>query len=565
MIQSGQVAGFTIKIAGRAAAEDFMADVTRITVDTNMYLPDMFTLEIFDQKLKWVDSELLAIGVEVEILAKAQENVNTPRLKDVRLVKGEITALEPEFAETGKTTLVVRGYDRSHRLHRGKKSRSFLKSSDGEIARKIAKELGLQAEVDATPTVHEYVFQNNQTDLEFLMERAQSIGFQVYVLDRTLHFQRGGHDQGETPELEWKSNLRNFNPRLSVAQQVNEVIVRGWDPATKKEIVGRALNGNAAPQLGLGKTGGALAQEAFQKQAQTVIVDRPVDNLDEANALAQAIMDEISGEFVQAEGLCSGDPRVRAGKTAKISGLGQRFSGTYLITAALHLLTDGSYQTSFTISGRQPNTLSSLLTRQNGNGHHPEGFTGVVSGIVTNTRDPENLGRVKVKFPWLAENEQSAWIRVAQGGGGQLLPEINQEVLIAFEHGDIHRPYVLGTLWNGKDKPSGATVGRDGKVQQRIIRSRTGHVIILDDSDDKAGILIRDRTGQNLIAIETSENDMVIKSKGNLTIEAGGKINIKSNSDFTVESKGRGEIKSNALTINGTQKVDVKGGQINLN
>lgn len=565
MIQSGQVAGFTIKIGGTNAPEEFVADVTRVTVDTNMYLPDMFTLEIFDKNLKWVDAEMLAIGTEVEISAKAQENVNLPRLRDVRLVKGEITALEPNFADTGKAMLVVRGYDRSHRLHRGKKTRSFLQSSDGEIARKMAQELGLQAEVDATPNVHEYVFQNNQTDLEFLMERAHNIGFQVYVVDRTLYFKRGGHDQGETPELAWKANLRNFSPRLSVAQQVNEVIVRGWDPATKKEIVGRATTGQAEPQLGLGQTGGDLAQAAFQRPTQTIIVDQPVANLDEANALAQAIMDEISGEFVQAEGLCTGDPRVRAGKKAHITSLGQRFSGTYLITAALHVLTEGAYETSFTISGRQPYTLTHLLHSQNGNGQH-EGFSGVVSGLVTNTRDPENLGRVKVKFPWLAENEQSAWIRVAQGSGMQLLPEINQEVLIAFEHGDIHRPYVLGTLWNGKDKPQIAdTIGRDGKVQKRILRSRTGHIIILDDSDEHAGIIIRDRTGDNFIAIETTENDMVIKSKGNLTIEAGGKINIKSNSDFTVESKARGEIKSNALTVSGTQKVDVKGGQINLN
>jgi uncharacterized protein involved in type VI secretion and phage assembly len=130
------------------------------------------------------------------------------------------------------------------------------------------------------------------------------------------------------------------------------------------------------------------------------------------------------------------------------------------------------------------------------------------------------------------------------------LPEINDEVLVAFEHGDIHYPYVLGILWNGRDKPPGQNVvGSDGKVNQRIIRSRSGHEIILDDSSGKERIIIRDKTRENQVVIDSAQNAMSIKARGRLSLEANGEISIK----------GRN------VVIDGGPKVDVKGRAINLN
>ena len=220
---------FDITIGGQAAPPELVRNLIEIVVDDSLHLPDMFTLRIHDNGLQWVDSELLAVGAQVEIWATAAGQ-GTRSGASGQLIKGEITALAPNFAGTGEAILLVRGYDRAHRLHRGKKSRSFLRNTDSEIAQRIAQEAKLRAKVTSTSVIHDYLFQDNQTDLEFLQARAQRIGYEVYVKDKTLYFVQRQTEQETGPELEWGKNLRDFRPRLTTMNQVDEVIVRGWDP-----------------------------------------------------------------------------------------------------------------------------------------------------------------------------------------------------------------------------------------------------------------------------------------------------------------------------------------------
>ena len=87
------------------------------------------------------------------------------------LINGEITALEPDFGEGMVAQLIIRGYDISHRLFRETKSKAFLNKKDSDLASEIAQSVGLQAEVDTTSTVYDHIFQHNQSDMEFLVQR----------------------------------------------------------------------------------------------------------------------------------------------------------------------------------------------------------------------------------------------------------------------------------------------------------------------------------------------------------------------------------------------------------
>jgi len=121
-------------------------------------------------------------------------------------------------------------------------------------------------------------------------------------------------------------------------------------------------------------------------------------------------------------------------------------------------------------------SLIDLLTPSGGS-HESGRFYGVVMGIVTNNQDPSNMARVRVKFPWLSDDNESWWARLATpmagaGRGSYFLPEVNDEVLIAFEHGDVRFPYVLGGLWNGQDAPPANN--SDGQNNIRVIHSRSG-------------------------------------------------------------------------------------------
>ena len=194
---------------------------------------------------------------------------------------------------------------------------------------------------------------------------------------------------------------------------------------------------------------------------------------------------------------------------------------------------------------------------------------GVVVGVVTNNEDPEGLGRVKVKFPWLSDEDESDWARIAtlmagNERGTYFLPEVDDEVLVAFERGDVRLPYVIGCLWNGQDLPPASN--EDGNNNLRVIKSRSGHVIRLNDEEGAETIEIIDKTEKNSLIFDTAANTIAITTDGDITLSASqGKIQleaqnieIKSSADTKVESGGGMEVKASST-------MNLKGQTINLN
>jgi uncharacterized protein involved in type VI secretion and phage assembly len=560
-----EYAKFKIKVNGAEIQEDIRDDVMEIVVDSNLHLPSMVVLQLFDEDLAWVDDSRFDLGKAIEI-----------SVSDVVIFQGEITSIEPDFAETGRATLLIRGYDKSHRLHRGRKTQTFLQQKDSDIISKIASGAGLSATADATTAMNEYVIQNNQTDMEFILSRASRLGYHVYMDGDKLMFKKG-ETVTDGPDLTWGESLRSFRPRWSGTHQVSQFKVYGWDGLDKVAIVGEATPESVWQQGGMSKSGGAAADSAFNGAQTMSIVNQPVITKDEATALATAVSHEVSSQFVQAEGVCFGDPKVTAGKKINVKGVGTRFSGKYYVTAATHVYREGRYETNFTISGQLPNTINQLV----GGGGNLQGsgkVQGPMVGVVTNLNDPNNLGRIKVKFPTLGENIESTWARVASPMAGTergllYLPEVNDEVLIDFELGDMHRPYMVGALWNSKDKPPlpSSTAVASGKVVQRMIKTRAGHVIILDDTQGAEKMIIRDKTTKNEIIIESATNTMTINMDKDINVNAKGNMNFKATGDIKMECANM-EIQTNAnykvnamanidmiATTNGTYKANAIG------
>ncbi len=193
---------------------------------------------------------------------------------------------------------------------------------------------------------------------------------------------------------------------------------------------------------------------------------------------------------------------------------------------------------------------------------------GAAAGIVTNNHDPDGLGRIKIRFPWLSDDNETDWVRIATlmvGGqrGSFFLPEVGDEVLVVFEHGDINRPIALGFLWNGVDNPPESN--SDGQNNIRKIKSRSGHEIVFNDDDtarqekieihtngghrivldDSAGgekIEIVDKSGSNKMTIDSVQNAiniesaMQLKIKGNIVeIEGTTSLTLKSNAVLTIQ------------------------------
>lgn len=196
-------------------------------------------------------------------------------------------------------------------------------------------------------------------------------------------------------------------------------------------------------------------------------------------------------------------------------------------------------------------------------------FYGVTIGVVTNNQDPDGMGRVKVRLPWLTDEDESHWARVVAPMAGNdrglyLLPEVDDEVLVAFEHGIVEFPYVLGALWNGKDKPPEAN--DDGKNNKRTIKSRSGHIIRLDDSDAAEKIEIIDKTGKNSIIFDASANTITIKADSDISIQSSnGKLKL-SGKGVEITSQDAAKIEaSQGMDLKASGQMTVKGATVNIN
>jgi len=185
---------------------------------------------------------------------------------------------------------------------------------------------------------------------------------------------------------------------------------------------------------------------------------------------------------------------------------------------------------------------------------------GVAIAIVTQNKDDDGLCRVKVRYPWHDKPGESYWARLAvpmagDGRGVVMIPEVNDEVLVGFEREDLRFPYVLGALWNGKDKPPLANT--DGKNDKRVIKSRKKHYLLFDDGDQgvvelahQNGALVR-LTDNEVVLQDSQGNELRIGSGGTMTLQTSGQLNIKA-AAISIQATGTLELKANAtLTLRG--------------
>lgn len=341
------VPDFNIRINGANLPQPAQADVHAVTVLEDLEALSMFTLVLYnwdDEQLRvtWSDSALFAIGGEVEISLGYINDLH-------KVIAAEITSLEPAFTADQPPMLTVRGYDHGHRLSRGRKTRTFSKMKDSAIANQVASSAGLRAQVADSKIALDYVLQNNQTDLEFLQQRAQLIGYEVYVREKTLYFQPPQNTRRALFDLSLGDDIQEFTPRLSSLGQVGEIAVRGWDVNQKQVIAGKAAAGQENSMMGGKSSGPRSATRAFGKTS-SANINLAVRTRAEADQIALGQFNEIALSYIQGAVMCDGYPQLHAGMTVNINGAGSTFSGPYYVTSVTHTLNSrAGYQTNFAV------------------------------------------------------------------------------------------------------------------------------------------------------------------------------------------------------------------------
>ena len=277
-----------------------------------------------------------------------------------RWCTGVITSMTPRFPESGPPTLGVSGQDSLVMLRDRKPGpndvKRFVKKADWEIAQIVAARNQLKFKATQEGETHDVVIQKDQDEAKFLKERAARIDFDCYIQidpetgEDTLFFVKptDGRDgrRIRVYVFEWGKSLINFNPQLTIAEQVGTVTVRGWDPRSKQPISYTARPQDLPRSDSGGMSGPQAAQERLNGKSD-IVVDQPVTSAQEARDLAISLLRERAYEYITGSGQVIGLPDLRPGDNVELPGLGKRFSGTYHVEKVEHSLGSSGYQTTF--------------------------------------------------------------------------------------------------------------------------------------------------------------------------------------------------------------------------
>ena len=562
MSPGSMVAGVSVKLGGRALDPAVDSLLLEVRVDMHLRLPDSCTIRLSDPSLDLVESSSFSLGAELEVAFTAPSG-RTP----VKLFSGLVAALEPEF-DRQETILVVHGYDRSHLLNATRRTDAYQQMSYADIARKVANAGALSAgTIDSTGAPIAFVQQSNETDWEFLWRLADEVGFEVHVSGTTLNFKKaGGSTSGSPVQLDWGEELIAFRPRATAVQQAKSVTVRGWDPASKQEIEASATPSPTGAAIGLERSQAVSALSG----GTVTVADRPIHTAAQATDLAKSVASRLSESWVEADGVAVGNPSLKAGTKVRVGQVGKRFSGTYVLSAATHVLKAGyGYETRFAVTGRSPRSILDLVSARS---ERPWRHS-VVVGLVTNNQDPDALGRVRVRYPVLGSDHEGWWARVTAPAAGAnrgllMTPQPGDEVLVAFEHDDEEHPYVIGSVWNGTAKPQelahadGSFALRSDKqvlIEAAEAMTLTGDKEFTVSSAGSAKITTSERSG------EGAPGDVTLDAKGKAVVKAGTAASMDAGTEASISGSTTVKVKAGTqLQLEGGGQVVIKGATVQI-
>jgi hypothetical protein len=333
---------YKITIEGEDILKKYLIEVTNVTFEDALDASDRFSFTINDPTLKWLDSGLFEVGKTVEIKMGYLDKLTT-------MILGEVITVRPSFQSDSTPEIEISGYDLSHQFTRLCKHKTWKNKRDSEVVEEIVRsdriKYKLKADIKKTEVVLTEIVQDGETDYTFIRKLADRNFFEFFVRERNLYF--GPSKRSEDPiTLEYRKSLLRFSPELNIANQVSEVIVRGWNPKTKQEIVGKA----SSVEQKEGKAGGDIMKKLYGK-VEHIVTDRPVYSQPEADVIARSMFNRLSVGVVRGSAESIGMPEVKAGDDIVLSGLGQKFSQKYFIERTTHSINSSGYTTTFSVRG----------------------------------------------------------------------------------------------------------------------------------------------------------------------------------------------------------------------
>ncbi|MFE5409428.1 VgrG-related protein [Microbacterium sp. NPDC056569] len=546
---------------------------SRITDAAN--LPDSFELEFVDSGGIVLEQGGFSIGAAVT-LAVSQNGGDGPQ----KLLEAEVTALDREDVG-GELRTRVRGLDTSHRLFRGRRVAAYVDMSTADIVQKVAQRAGVEVgSISGPATILAHTTQDNVSDWVFLKRLADDSGCVFSVVDRKLQFGpptsastagSGSATADDDPVVvEHGRNTQYLHATITSAEQVPEVEVRGWDVAAKEKVVSTApakTRTTELPTLDPAAVANVFASPRYVSAAGTGTPQRQ-------DKLAEAIAARIAGGFAEVEAQILGNPRIRSGIAVRLRGFGAPFDGRYTVTETRHEFTaEQGYTTAFTVCDASDRSLLGVGSPELAAAGHT--VPGVLSALVSDISGAAvgQHGRVRLTFPSLSDDYVSGWARVEQAGAGAergtvVMPEVGDEVLVAFESGRFDRPVVLGGLYNGKDLPQGGwdSYVESGSVVRRSFTSRTGMVVEFLEKPGEETLRIATNAGaQHVTLTQSAEKGIQIFSEGSVSVVARRDATVAVDGDATVTaSQGRISLSAAKIALDASSELAITAPKVTV-
>lgn len=547
-----------ISINGSAvtgAKADALVDA-RVVVETAA--PAQATLRFHDPFFELLEGSFAKIGAKIEIAFPDAKD------SDVAVFKGVVAAIGAEQGASERHELVITAYDASQQLAHGLTPFTYKEMTTGDIVGKIAKRNSLKPKCSVTGSKMDYFLQLD-SDHATLDDLAMRSGAEWWVDGETLNFTK--RSLKGPIKLKWGTTLQRFSARFSGAGRVDDITVRGWDPATQKAVKGTAKRIDvSASKVGLKlKMTDTRSGEAKALKGKTTVTDIPVTAADEAKALAEAMQADLAAGELHVRGEAIDQPKITAGSTIEIEGAGKQLSGTFVVTRVEHVFGVARPLISRFEGGRHSggSLADQLVAAQRGSARNRRQFA---IGTVTNVKDPEKSGRIKVKLPTVSDADESAWARMVSPGAGKsrglhLMPDVGDEVLVAFIGGDFRNPVILGGIWSKKNTPPTPEPVKGDKVGERSLTLASGAKLTFTENSDKSKAVVALKHAEAETNLQFDKDGVKLNAKKGTKIKITvGDAKVELSSDGTISIKG-GAITIKAdknLTLQG-QKVTIKG------
>ncbi len=484
-------------------------------------------------------------GAEIKINAGYGQDEQT-------LFEGIVVKHGIKISGENDARLVIECRDKAVKLTVGRKNANFVDSKDSDIMTKLISGAGLDAAVTACTTQYKELVQYYATDWDFLLSRAETIGFLVIVEDGKLTV--GPPETSGSPALKvaYGVDLHEFHADLDAMTQLASVKGVSWDPKNQAIVEGQKppQTLNAQGDLDSAALAKVVGLDSFRLQTPTPMEQGALNDWAEARQI-KAGLSRIRGRMK-----FQGSAKARLGKLIELEGVGNRFKGNVFVSAVQHSIVEGNWITEVEF-GMAPEWFAERrdLVAPPAAGLLP-GVEGLHIGVVKKLdADPDGQHKIQVSVPIMQATSDGVWARLSRfyssnEFGAFFIPEIGDEVVLGFFNNDPSNPVVLGSLYSSKRKPP-YDLTAENNIKALVTRSKlklefddekkvitlvtpAKNTIVL--SDDGKSILIQDETG-NKVELNTggitldSPKDIKITAKGKITLDAIGEIGIISKAD----------------------------------